>query len=144
MRISGWISTAAAVCALAACNAPETENSVAGPGEVQTTDTAPVIDPVAPAGADETTPAGPNPPTDEYTNSRPALDNSAAEPVAGSCLKELGREAAETLSVQCYNMSPATRPACNIQNSCERIRAELKRGCEFGDTSDNPEYCSEV
>ena len=131
MRIIGWISTMAAVCALAACNAPDTATPDAEPTEAQSS----AAEPATP------TEPKPTPPTDEYTNSRPALDNSTAEPTEGSCLADLGREKAETLSEQCYNMSPATRPACNIQNSCDTIRAELKRGCNFGDTSDNPDYC---
>mgnify|MGYP001211157816 CR=1 FL=1 len=134
MRITGWISTMAAVCALAACNAPDTATPDAEPTEAQSS----AAEPATPSDAE------PTPPTDEYANSRPALDNSTAEPTEGSCLAELGREKAETLSEQCYNMSPATRPACNIQNSCDTIRAELKRGCEFGDTSDNPDYCDGV
>tara|TARA_R100001129_G_C5138886_1_gene195380 strand:+ start:91 stop:495 length:405 start_codon:yes stop_codon:yes gene_type:complete len=134
MRITGWISTMAAVCALAACNAPDTATPDAEPTDAQSS----AAEPATPSEAE------PTPPTDEYANSRPALDNSTAEPTEGSCLAELGREKAETLSEQCYNMSPATRPACNIQNSCETIRAELKRGCEFGDTSDNPDYCDGV
>ena len=138
MRIIGWISTMAAVCALAACDAPDTATPDAEPSATQASDPAPVIDPVGPSEAE------PAPPTDEYANSRPALDNSTAEPTEGSCLAELGREKAETLSEQCYNMSPATRPACNIQNSCDTIRAELKRGCEFGDTADNPDYCDRL
>ena len=134
MRITGWISTMAAVCALAACNAPDTATPDAEPTDAQSS----AAEPATPSEAE------PTPPTDEYANSRPALDNSTAEPTEGSCLAELGREKAETLSEQCYNMSPATRPACNIQNSCDTIRAELKRGCEFGDTSDNPDYCDGV
>ena len=134
MRKFGWISTMAAVCALAACGSPDTATPDAEPTEAQSSA-------AEPATASEAEPA---PPTDEYANSRPALDNSAADPVEGSCLAELGREKAETLSEQCYNMSPATRPACNVQNSCDQIRKELKRGCEFGDTSDNPAYCEGV
>ena len=134
MRIIGWISTMAAVCALAACNAPDSAPPDTEPTEAQSS----AAEPATPSEAE------PTPPTDEYANSRPALDNSAAEPVEGSCLAELGREKAETLSEQCYNMSPATRPTCNIQNSCDTIRKELKRGCEFGDTADNPAYCDGV
>ena len=134
MHRIGWISTVAAVCALAACNAPDTATPDAEPAGAQF----PAAEPATPSDAE------PTPTSDEYANSRPALDNSSAEPVDGSCLAELGREKAETLSERCYNMSPATRPACNIQNSCDTIRAELKRGCEFGDTSDNPAYCEGV
>jgi|TARA_R100000049_G_C1948878_1_gene95343 hypothetical protein len=138
MRKMGWISTMAAVAALSACNAPDTATPKQESTAAQPSDTVPVIEPKGPS---ETTPA-PQPSASE--DGRPPLDNSAAQAKPGSCLTDLGREKAEKLSEQCYAMSPATRPACNVQNSCETIRKELKRGCEFGDTSENPAYCSEV
>ena len=47
MRIIGWISTMAAVCALAACDAPDTATPDAEPSATQASDPAPVIDPEA-------------------------------------------------------------------------------------------------
>ncbi|MCP9222727.1 hypothetical protein MKP08_08215 [Erythrobacter sp. LQ02-29] len=84
-----------------------------------------------------------SPTTEEYNVASRELNNADAKPVAGSCLAEIGREKAEALSGQCNQISTATRPPCNIQNSCERIRAEIKRGCAFGDGADNPAFCSE-
>lgn len=146
MRRIGWISTVAAVAALAACDAPETDTADAETSEAEAADTAPVIEPVGPTDAvDPSAPsATPSQTPTASEDGRPPLDNSNAQPTEGSCLAELGRAEAEALSEQCYAMSPATRPPCNIQNSCERIREELKRGCEFGDTSENPDYCSKV
>ncbi len=137
MRKIGWISTMAALAALTACNAPETAAPGPEPTENQSSDPALTAESTAPDAAATSQPGA-------IEDGRPPLDNSGAQPTEGSCLAELGREKAETLSKQCYAMSPATRPPCNIQNSCEMIREELKRGCEFGDTSDNPDYCSEV
>ena len=71
-----------------------------------------------------------------------ATEAEAAAP-DGSCLAELGEEAAQTLVDQCINISPATRPPCNALNSCDMIRGEIARGCGFGDTSDNPDYCAD-
>jgi hypothetical protein len=145
MRKMQWATVLTAALLLAACDGqgsePAAQEATPDPVIQQST---PTDAAQSPARTDsDATPAS-TPPGDEYANSRPPLDNSGAQPTEGSCLAELGREKAEALSEQCYAMSPATRPPCNIQNSCERIRKELKRGCEFGDTSDNPDYCSEV
>ena len=145
MRKVKWATVLTAAMLLAACDGQGREP--AGP---EATDEA-VTQPAAPteaapsaAAAESDAAPTPTPPDAEYANSRPPLDNSGAQPTEGSCLAQLGREKAEALSEQCYAMSPATRPPCNVQNSCERIRKELKRGCEFGDTSDNPAYCDGV
>ena len=71
----------------------------------------------------------------------PAEQEMAAEPA--TCADELGAEAAQVLVDQCLAISPATRPPCNAQNSCDMIRDEIRRGCGFGDAADNPEFCSE-
>jgi len=137
-----WATVSMAALLLAGCNgqdpaSADTEASGDTVGEQMATADAPLTP--APGESDAT-----SSPDSEYANSRPPLDNSGAEATPGSCLAELGREKAETLSQHCYEMSPATRPVCNIQNSCEQIRSELKRGCEFGDTSENPDYCNAV
>lgn len=59
-----------------------------------------------------------------------------------SCLAEIGETAAAQLVDQCIQMSPATRPPCNAANSCDMIRDEIARGCAFGDTSGNPDFCA--
>lgn len=56
------------------------------------------------------------------------------------CAGEIGQRPAEQLALQCRDVSPATRPPCNVANSCEMIRDEIARGCSMlGD--DAPEYC---
>lgn len=65
----------------------------------------------------------------------------ASEPA--SCAEELGADAAQVLVDQCLAISPATRPPCNALNSCDMIRDEIRRGCGFGDASDNPEFCAD-
>ena len=60
-----------------------------------------------------------------------------------SCLAEIGETAAAQLVDQCIQMSPATRPPCNAANSCDMIRDEIARGCAFGDTSGNPDFCAD-
>ncbi len=67
----------------------------------------------------------------------------AGEPSPGSCYEELGGEGADALVDQCLQISPATRPPCHVQNSCELIRDEIARGCGFGDAQSNPAFCSE-
>ena len=61
---------------------------------------------------------------------------------ARSCVAEIGREEARALVDQCMQVSPATRPPCNEQNSCEMIRGEIARGCGFGGATDNPDFCA--
>ena len=59
---------------------------------------------------------------------------------AEGCADEIGQRAAEQLALQCRDVSPATRPPCNVANSCAMIREEIARGCGMlGD--DAPEYC---
>ena len=49
----------------------------------------------------------------------------------GSCSAEIGQAAAETLVATCREVSPATRPHCNVVNSCAIIRNEITRGRAF-------------
>jgi hypothetical protein len=59
-----------------------------------------------------------------------------------SCAAAIGRRAAQHLVQQCLEVSPATHPPCNAENSCELIRAEIARGCALlGE--DKPDYCEE-
>ena len=48
-----------------------------------------------------------------------------------SCLNDIGAEAAERLVRRCIAVSPATRPPCNVANSCEMIQGEIDRSCEM-------------
>lgn len=62
---------------------------------------------------------------------------------AEGCAGEIGLPAARRLVAQCIDASPATRPPCNTANSCDMIRDEIKRGCDFlGE--DAPAYCKEA
>lgn len=48
-----------------------------------------------------------------------------------SCIEELGLEKANILAKICLELSPATHPPCNAENSCSIIRAEIKRNCDY-------------
>ncbi|GAB7533635.1 hypothetical protein PS3A_60510 [Pseudomonas sp. 3A(2025)] len=59
-----------------------------------------------------------------------------------TCTEAIGQKRAELLVKQCINVSPATRPPCNVANSCELINSEVERGCGFLDDDPNtPDYC---
>ena len=65
---------------------------------------------------------------------------------AQSCDAEVGHGLAQTYVDQCIEVSPATHPPCNVQNSCELITNEIARGCAMiADYSpqDVPDYCAE-
>jgi hypothetical protein len=63
-----------------------------------------------------------------------------------SCEEEAGPELAAVYVEHCLDVSPATRPPCNAENSCELIQGEIARGCALLE-SDSPElvpdYCAE-
>jgi hypothetical protein len=65
---------------------------------------------------------------------------------AQTCEEEVGPDLAAIYVEQCLEVSPATHPPCNVENSCELIQDELARGCALL-TSDSPElvpdYCAE-
>ena len=46
-----------------------------------------------------------------------------------SCLQEAGAVKANRLVNECLQVSPATHPPCNAQNSCALIVSEIKRSC---------------
>jgi hypothetical protein len=48
---------------------------------------------------------------------------------SGSCLDEIGQEAATRLVERCRAVSPATRPPCNTANPCAMIQSEIDRSC---------------
>ena len=65
--------------------------------------------------------------------------SSQSRPSRG-CAAETSLGAAEELVRVCEQVSPATHPPCNIQNSCATIRQEIARSCRMlGD--DAPEEC---
>jgi hypothetical protein len=59
-----------------------------------------------------------------------------------SCTDAVGPEQAKRLVAECTQVSPATHPPCNAQNSCKLIIDEIKRSCALlGQTA--PAFCSE-
>jgi hypothetical protein len=61
----------------------------------------------------------------------PAADGADAEKKTKdkTCLQSAGKARADQLVKQCLQVSPATRPPCNAQNSCELITDEIRRSC---------------
>lgn len=58
-----------------------------------------------------------------------------------SCLKSAGKARAEQLVKQCLQVSPATHPPCNAENSCAIIRSEIQRSCALLGP-DAPGFCN--
>ncbi|HEV2673565.1 MAG TPA: hypothetical protein VGV37_03420 [Aliidongia sp.] len=62
---------------------------------------------------------------------------------AASCKETAGEGWAKAYVEQCIEVSTATHPPCNVDNPCELIVSEIKRGCDSlvkgGD--DVPPYC---
>ena len=58
---------------------------------------------------------------------------AAAESPAASlaCSDEIGQAAAQKLADQCVAVSPATHPPCNVGNTCQMMRDEIKRSCDM-------------
>jgi hypothetical protein len=50
---------------------------------------------------------------------------------AAPCLQSAGAAKANRLVNQCLQVSPATHPPCNAQNSCALIISEIRRGCSM-------------
>lgn len=46
-----------------------------------------------------------------------------------SCLKEVGKKKAEVLVDHCLQVSTATRPPCNNENSCSMMIEVIEYGC---------------
>ena len=59
-----------------------------------------------------------------------------------SCAKSVGKQVANELVRRCQQVSPATHPPCNAQNSCKVIEDEIQRGCGLlGEKA--PAFCGE-
>ena len=59
-----------------------------------------------------------------------------------SCAKSVGKQVANELVRRCQQVSPATHPPCNAQNSCKLIEDEIQRGCGLlGEKA--PTFCGE-
>jgi hypothetical protein len=64
----------------------------------------------------------------------------ASSASAATCTAEVGAREARELAGRCREVSPATHPPCNVSNSCELIREEIRRGCELAGR-EAPEWC---
>lgn len=63
-----------------------------------------------------------------------------------TCRQEVGKKRAAVYVRQCIDISPATHPPCNDQNTCTLIQDEIKRGCEFAKNTEGakvPDYCAD-
>jgi hypothetical protein len=58
-----------------------------------------------------------------------------------SCAEDRGAEEAQRLVSQCQQVSPATHPPCNAQNTCHSIESEIQRGCSMA-TGKKPDFCT--
>lgn len=70
-----------------------------------------------------------------------SLAGSTAEKV-GSCVNAAGRSKAERLMRRCLAVTNGQRSLCNINNSCNLITREIKRGCTSFDAN-TPSFCSD-
>lgn len=84
-------------------------------------------------------PAPPPKPKPEPVVSEPAAP--VGEP--GSCLAEVGEARSKRLVERCIQVSPATRPPCNIANPCAMIQGEIDRSCAmYGPDETKPKECA--
>lgn len=58
-----------------------------------------------------------------------------------TCLKQAGKARSDQLVKQCLQVTMATHPPCNAQNSCEMITEEIRRNCQMLG-KDGPSFCS--
>jgi hypothetical protein len=58
------------------------------------------------------------------------------------CIQAVGAERSKKLVEECLQVSPATHPPCNSQNSCQLIIGEIKRSCSLLGQS-KPSFCAE-
>ena len=65
-----------------------------------------------------------------------ALPASDSQPL--SCVADIGSAAAQKRAAICRNVSPATRPPCNVANSCAMIEDEIARSCALFDGKGDP------
>lgn len=99
-------------------------------------------EPVSPPAGGSTAPQPPEGGLSEPAPTpEPAPEAPEAQPV--SCEAERGLEAAQALADQCRQVSPATRPPCNVANPCAMIQAEIDRSCALWEDDDNvPAECA--
>ena len=71
-----------------------------------------------------------------------AADMSLAQSDETPCSESVDPAMLKEMVDQCLEVSPAARPPCNGENSCEMIESEIRRGCAML-TTDAPEFCAE-
>ena len=59
-----------------------------------------------------------------------------------SCAKTVGKQVADELVRRCLQVSSATHPPCNAQNSCKLMEDEIQRGCGLLGAN-APAFCGE-
>jgi hypothetical protein len=80
------------------------------------------------------------------SNSGYNLRQSAEQEIrdaARSCSETRGAQEAAQLVAQCMQVSPATHPPCNADNSCAMIEGEIRRGCGQLGAAHRPAFCAE-
>ncbi len=117
---------------LGACNAAPDRQPAS-----ETHSQAVASDPQGPASSSATTSASPSA---SPAGSPTALAENGAAQRSGplSCAEELGATAAQRRADLCRNVSPATRPPCNVANSCAMIEDEIARSCALFDSKGDP------
>jgi hypothetical protein len=70
----------------------------------------------------------------------PTVENATTPVASGptSCAAQIGQAAADRLASACRNASPATRPPCNVANSCAMMEDEIARSCALFDGKGAP------
>lgn len=84
--------------------------------------------------------AEPGPAAPHRTGATAVPAPAAAPRAAGprSCAAEIGAAAAARRVAICRDVSPATRPPCNVANSCALIEDEIARSCALFDGDGPP------
>jgi hypothetical protein len=70
--------------------------------------------------------------------SSPVTSAASADRTLLSCAADIGGAAADRLAKTCRNVSPATRPPCNVANSCAIMQDEIARSCALFDGKGEP------
>lgn len=59
----------------------------------------------------------------------------------GTCSQAVGLQQAKEIADHCLDMSGASHPPCNVENSCSMMIEEIRRGCAASG-ADAPKYCA--
>lgn len=126
MRLLSWALPGCALIALTACGAPSEPgaNDATGRNEA-----APVT--ALPENGTGNGNAAQSPMPDGVM-----ADGASTAPL--SCAADIGAAAAAKRVAVCRNVSPATRPPCNAENSCAMIEDEIARSCALFDGKGEP------